>query len=226
MCFRNSKNDIVPRNEFPRGLVITGGEGPEVEVSIQERDDWLVVAADSGLSRAQKLEISVDAVVGDMDSVGDTSVLDSLEGIEIQRYSTEKDWTDTEIACNYLWKRNIENITILGGGGGRLDHLFGIMQLFHRPRYPKYWITERDILTVIDGIMEFSAPLDRKVSFFPAGSGESRMESIGLKWPLDNLVWKAGDAGVSNECLKEKCQVKVLTGRLLMIHAVLTPLVL
>jgi thiamine pyrophosphokinase len=208
------------------GLVITGGEGPSGGVTVDATEEWCLVAADSGLDRAELLGLNVDVVVGDMDSLKDPTVLERMKGAVIERYPTDKDWTDTEIACNYLWKRNIDNITILGGGGGRMDHFFGVLQMFHRRRYPWRWITDRDVLTVIDGTLEFDAPPGGRVSFFPAGSEECRMESVGLKWPLDNLIWSSGDAGVSNECLKEKCQVKVLTGRLLMVHALPMHLVL
>lgn len=216
----------LQRSETKRGLVVTGGEGPEKGVSLDNRADWTVVAADAGLSRAVRLGIKPDAIVGDMDSLDRPELLHEFNDVEVMRYAPAKDWTDTEIALNYLWKQDIERITILGGGGGRLDHLLGIVALFDREPYPKQWITNRDIITAVDDIIEFGAPEDGIVSFFPIGPDTCRMRSSGLKWSLDELVWKRGDVGISNECLEKTCQVKIVSGRLLMIHALSLPLVL
>lgn len=71
---------------MPRGL---GGD--------KEAD--LVIAADGGLRWAQKLEVRVDVVVGDMDSV-DAAALAEVEagGAEIVRHDPDKDATDLELA--------------------------------------------------------------------------------------------------------------------------------
>ncbi len=43
---------------------------------------------------------------------------------------------------------------------------------------------------------------ERIFLFFPVSDTEVRMTSCGLKWELDNLVWKSGDAGISNTAVE------------------------
>ncbi|MFP4211625.1 MAG: thiamine diphosphokinase [Alkalispirochaeta sp.] len=212
--------------ETRRGLVLTGGEAPTGPVTIADRASWLVVAADSGADTAERLGIVPDAIVGDLDSIRDDDVHRRFPGVSMERYDAAKDWTDTEIALKFLWKREVEEVTIIGGGGGRIDHLIGILGLFHRQRYPRRWLTHREELVVLDGAAEFDAPAHGPVSFFPLTRELCRMRSEGLRWELDQLAWTIGDGGISNECRKSRCRVEVLTGRLLMVRELPTQLVL
>jgi thiamine pyrophosphokinase len=205
--------------EKRRGLVVTGGAGPRGDVIIAERADWLVVAADSGVDLAQSLGIAPDAIVGDMDSISSPEQLMAYPGVDVERYHRGKDWTDTEIALDYLWKRSINAVTILGGGGGRLDHLLGIVALFDRDRYPRRWYTDQEEVIVVDDTIDVPCDSGTVVSFFPVGSPPARMTSEGLRWPLDGLEWRRGDAGISNECTGGRCRVKMLSGRLLLVRA-------
>lgn len=212
--------------QLKRGIVFTGGSAPTGEIAIQRRERSVIVAADSGLDTADRLGVVPDAIVGDMDSLQDRSLLERYADADIQRYRTAKDWTDTEIGIQYLWKIGIFEVTIVGGGGGRIDHLLGISSLFHRQRYPRRWITDREDIRVIDSHIEFDAPKDRVVSFFPVGPERCTMESVGLRWELTGLVWKQGDVGISNECREKTCRVEMHSGRLMMVHALQSPLVL
>ena len=53
------------------------------------------------------------------------------------------------------------------------------------------------------------------VSFFPVGDEICRMGSIGLKWPLDGITWRKGDAGVSNKVVGNRLEIKMISGQLL-----------
>jgi thiamine pyrophosphokinase len=207
------------RVEERKGLILTGGAGPRIEVIIRDRSEWLVVAADSGLDLARSLGIVPDAIVGDMDSLSSPDVLEAYEGVDLERYDRAKDRTDTEIALDYLWKRSINAVTILGGGGGRLDHLLGIVALFDRDRHPARWFTEREEVVAIDDVIDVPCIPGSVVSFFPVGPVPARMTAEGLRWPLDGLEWRCGDAGISNECTGGRCRVKMLSGRLLLVRA-------
>lgn len=183
----------------------------------------MIVAADSGLDHAARYRIEPDVIVGDFDSL-DTHLLESRYArVPRIQYERAKDHTDTEIGLHYLWKQGADAVTIVGGGGGRLDHLLGIAALFDRERYPRRWITDRDEVAVIDESMEFTAKIGEVVSFFAVGPDTCCMRSRGLRWELTNLRWKRGDAGISNECESERCRVEILSGRLLMVRALNHP---
>jgi thiamine pyrophosphokinase len=201
-----------------KGLVITGGEGPDQAVSIKKAGDVLVCAADSGLERALQLDIVPDFVVGDMDSLENKNLLNRFSPDAIEYYSHVKDFTDTEIAIEALRRRGITEITILGGGGGRLDHLVGIMRLFDRPFYPRRWLTDREVVQCFDDGYTLEGCRGETISLFPVGKERTSARTTGLRWPLDGLEWDRGDVGISNEVINDVCRIEVLRGRLLLIR--------
>ena len=205
------------------GLIITGGDAPTVPVRTVDGRRCLIVAADSGLEHAARWGIIPHAIVGDMDSLTDLSLIQNYTDSVVERYERAKDKTDTEIALDYVWKRGVNRVTIVGGGGGRLDHLMGILSIFERDRYPIRWVTDRDEVTVIDSVHTFASSVGEIVSFFPVGPDRCTMKTDGLRWPLDELVWERGDVGVSNECVAESCRVEMSSGRLLMVRSLTSP---
>ncbi|MFP3958722.1 MAG: hypothetical protein ACLFUX_01000, partial [Spirochaetaceae bacterium] len=67
--------------------------------------------------------------------------------------------------------------------------------------------------------LEYPGLRGRTVSFFPVGNEECRMRSEGLRWPLDGLVWRHGDVGISNEVVSDTLRVHMISGRLIMVRA-------
>ena len=201
-----------------RGLLFVGGEAPGEKwyKSLEERFD-VIVAADGGFDLAIDLGVRVDKVVGDMDSVLNIDILNSYAPRDVIRFSEEKDDTDTEIGLKILRDMNCEYICIYGGGGGRLDHLVGLLALFDRELFPDLWITNSHLVaSIVDGI-EIVGKKGYVVSFFPAGKRSCTMTSSGLKWNLNGLIWEKGDCGISNVISEEIMQVRVAAGRLVMI---------
>ena len=123
-----------------RGLAIIGGEGPNPQQlkKIALGMD-LIAAADSGLIAAEKAGIDPNWIIGDMDSLEEHTgdALKFLAGYpkdHVLTYPREKDYTDTELAINFLKEKGCKEITIAGGGGGRIDHLLAVYYLFEKDR--------------------------------------------------------------------------------------------
>lgn len=154
-----------------------------------------------------------------MDSIADIGGAEHLLDGRIKRFDREKDETDTEIGLRILHERGVTDVTIVGGGGGRLDHLLGVVILFERELRPKRWITSGDEVVEIDGEESFENMKGVLCSFFPVGEMPATMLSSGLKWPLDGLVWKRGNAGVSNLGSSDRVTIKMLSGRLIMVRS-------
>lgn len=209
-----------------QGLIVTGGRSPASPLRFDSRDDWCVVAADSGLDLAIEIGLTPDAIVGDMDSIADQSRIDAFPDAFVARYPQEKDYTDTEIACDYLRNSGVQRITIVGGGGGRLDHLLGIVSLFERDAHPARWLNHRDEVLSIDTEIVIECAVGDLVSLFPVGCQRCTMRSEGLKWPLDELEWRKGDVGISNECIGERCRVTMTEGRLILVRSLPAEIVL
>ncbi len=207
-----------PRNatgERGLGILIVGGEYPLREAFEHlYRRASLVVAADSGFDAALELGIRPDYVVGDMDSCVNRKELSLFPRDRVLSYPQEKDDTDTEIGLSLLYGKGIEETVIIGGGGGRLDHLFAILSLFKRTKSPDHWFTRNEYLTSVDEWARFTPMMGRIISFFPLEMG-CEMETRGLKWPLDSLRWDYGDCGVSNLGVADEVFVGMRRGRLL-----------
>lgn len=204
------------------GLVFAGGEGPSRRMIERKLDEaCLTAAADSGLLLAERLRIVPNFIVGDMDSLPGSGILRSYPEAEILEFPRDKDYTDTELAIEELRNRGCTNVGVIGGGGGRLDHLLGIFSLFHRKEAPDFWVTAREEIILVKDRIRIEDWKGRTISFFPVGEKTSTMSSSGLKWPLDALSWRVGDIGVSNVVTGESAEVAMKTGRLVCIKSFL-----
>ncbi|MFP4429827.1 MAG: thiamine diphosphokinase [Spirochaetota bacterium] len=201
------------------GIVVTGGRIPSRDTFRRFLDPpYLVVAADSGVDNAARLGLSPDFALGDFDSIENTDLLSALPPDRVFRYPREKDLTDTELALAFLDENDIITRVVVGGGGGRIDHLLALTSLFHRRSAPSLWITHNAVLSRLDGEHTFDLGEGRLVSFFPLGGGPCTMKSSGLRWPLDNLTWYPGDVGLSNETTAPTVSISVHSGALLMVQ--------
>ena len=202
-----------------RGLLFIGGAGPDRESLGERRGEvWLAVAADAGLALALQLGFEPDLVVGDMDSLSDRSLLDRFPPDRVLRFPQDKDETDTEIGLRVLRERGCGDVTIAGGGGGRVDHLLAIAALFEREDPPRRWVTDGADIRLIEEEFEVIGWEGSTVSFLPLGSQASGMRSEGLQWPLDGLCFRRGYAGISNRVMARRMRVWVGTGKLLMVR--------
>jgi thiamine pyrophosphokinase len=180
----------------------------------------LVAAADSGLVLAEAAGIRPDWITGDMDSLDDPARLDKYPAERVIRHAVDKDYTDTELALSLLWEKGCGEVWLLGGGGGRIDHLFAIRSLFERERFPRRWITAAgDIYGLDAGGGELALGLESgaPLSVFPLGGGPWKAASRGLKWPLDALRWDRGFFGLSNVALTGPCAIGAERGRFMVI---------
>ncbi len=195
-----------------------GGEIPRIEkVKKILADMDIVAAADSGFDALYEAGLEADLVFGDMDSTQYREIIEALPSKQREIVPAEKDETDTEIGLRRLQEMGAERVTIIGGGGGRLDHLLGIVLLFDREIRPWKWYTARELIRSVEEELTIAGMKGRTVSLFPVGAGRCRMKSSGLKWPLDELVWKKGDAGISNVVTDETLKLEPIEGRAILI---------
>lgn len=187
-----------------------------------EVKEALFIAADSGLRIAEDAGVKPDWIIGDMDSLDDPSRLAAYPQQCVIRMQHDKDFTDTEAAFSLAVEKGCKEILIIGGGGGRIDHLFGIRSLFERDVFPSRWITDNADIRCIDagfvsGTLTLSLEKGTTVSVFPLGNGPWEAESSGLKWPLAGLPWDRGFFGLSNVATHMDFSVTAIKGRFMVI---------
>ena len=183
----------------------------------------LVVAADSGLGHIYALGLRPDLVVGDLDSVSAADLARAeLEGTPIERHPTDKDATDLELALDAARARGITDVTVIGAGGGRLDHELAGFALLAAPQWAPMRITAfvgTARLTVVHDHATFEAPLGSIVTLLAVGGAASGVSTEGLRWPLtDSDVSPTSTLGVSNEIIESPARVTVRSGVLFAIQ--------
>lgn len=204
--------------EKKSALLFTGGSGPEkvfITDAIQKAD--FIAAADSGLDLSLGYGVEPDIVIGDMDSVTRIDYLRNIPDQKKSIFNRYKDQTDTEIALFQIYELGYRDITVIGGGGGRMDHFIGILYLFFRETRPSRWFFDKHIIVCIDRAVKIITVPGRRISFFPVSLEECTMKSTGLEWELDHLVWNIGDTGISNVVIKNTCTVTPVKGKILMV---------
>ncbi|MCK5671925.1 MAG: thiamine diphosphokinase [Spirochaetales bacterium] len=202
-----------------KGILFIGGAAPEYNFIKKEIDEAeLIIAADSGFDSAISMDVKPDIILGDMDSIKNIKKLNSYPEDKVFIFSKEKDETDTELGIKYLKDHNFNEIVIIGGGGGRMDHFLAIVLLFDREFSPDIWYTHNTRFQKITGSCKVYSGKGQLVSFFPTGKGICRMKSKGLKWPLDDLIWSRGDMGISNITTDDPFFIEMIEGRLMMVN--------
>jgi len=218
------------------GIIFTGGLGPpaqeikrilDTEVNNAKNEGVLIIAADSGLTAAVNAGVKPHWIIGDMDSLTNPAQLAEYPADRVIRHPCDKDFTDTELAFNLAVDKGCNVMWLAGGGGGRIDHLFGIHSMLEREIFPLRWITEKEDIHCIDGsgikdrgvknIISCTLQKGACVSVFPLGGGPWEARSEGLKWPLDNVKWNRGFFGSSNVAETGSFSISARSGRFMVI---------
>ena len=187
-------------------VLIIGGTAPSYESITNDIASSYICAADSGFDTCLAWNVIPNLVLGDMDSVMHSDKLSICN--EILRFPRNKDYTDTELGINILYERGYNHITIIGGGGGRIDHLFALLYLFFRiSNAPFQWITNNERIILVKRSITCRLPHHSLVSVFPGPRGASSMTSTGLQWPLTNVQFAPGFFGISNIAIDDSISI-------------------
>ncbi len=203
------------------GDPVATGAGPEADAAAHA---GLVIAADSGVDQAHRLGLVVDVAVGDFDSVSPEGLARArAEGATVEHHPAEKDETDLELALAAARTRGVAALVVLGGHGGRLDHLLANALVLAAPRWRSMRILALGPLGarlhVVHDEVQIAGDPGELVSILPVHGAADGVRTRGLRFPLDGERLEAGTTrGVSNELLGETAEVAVAVGSLLVIQ--------
>jgi thiamine pyrophosphokinase len=204
-------------------IVFTGGDPTAAGGLAGLPDDAFVIAADSGLHHALAFERRVDLAVGDFDSV-DPDALAAAEqaGVVVERHPSAKDRTDLELALDRAVSKRPSRIVVIGGHGGRLDHLVANLMVLAsvsgRVRTVEARLGPARAFVVRDTAELTGTPGDLVTLLAVHGPAEG-VVTEGLLYPLRSETLPAGSTrGVSNELTASTAQVRVTAGVLLVIQ--------
>ncbi len=209
-------------------LIFSGGpipNGATLELARTIKNVDLVIAADSGLHTAQKLDMHVDVVIGDFDSV-DASALARATSAHTQaiRHSTDKDFTDLESALLFAADKKSERIVIVTGGGGRLDHQLGVVAAMFNPKLREIkvealWNSARLFALQGPTTCTFATQIGDGVALQSFSNKSEKISTTGLRWQLEKETLANFETrGVSNIAIENQVTVSIKLGQLLIVH--------
>jgi thiamine pyrophosphokinase len=221
-------------------VIVSGGPPPDRRTAQLLRTNRYVIAVDSGYEHALEMEIKVDELIGDFDSL-EPQLLEKarLNGVRIHRYPVDKEATDLELAlCRVVELLRTQEqpqlpltsplsasprVTILAGFGGsgardRFDHTYGQIGLIASPEFGQLDITLWGDTAGISPIhagttRQFRGPAKQMISLIAVGGAAHNVTTTGLRFPLHNeSLSPFSTRSISNEFIGGDATIEVGVG--------------
>ncbi len=208
-------------------LVLAGGgaaDGSLLATLVPPTDAApVVIAADSGARLAASVALPVHHLVGDLDSL-DAATVDRLAsgGTAVHRHPVDKDETDLELALALALEHGAAHVIVLGGGGGRLDHLVANALVLAAPRWAAVRIDAvfgDARVHIVRQARELHGEPGEVVSLLAVGGPARGVRTSGLRYALHGEELHPGSArGMSNVLTESAASIALDEGVLLAIR--------
>ena len=208
-----------------KSYIFIGGEVDKSALETAIPENALIIAADSGYDNAKLLGYAerCDYIVGDFDSTKEKAFCSRAK---IVRVPAEKDETDTQLALDIAIENGADDISIVGGLTGRLDHTLSNVYLL------EYLASLGIYATICDGknrvryLKERSSLLIPKSDYkyfglVPADKEVKGVTINGAKYNLSNAKLEKSNPSfaISNEVSESFAMVSCKKGGLFVIES-------
>lgn len=209
--------------------IVTGGSICKefVEERLKSTSYDEIIAVDRGAEFFLESHFFPGYIVGDFDSIapGILETLQQKHQTKIERHSSIKDETDTELAMRLAMSLGADYIEIYGATGTRMDHVLGNIQLLKMAL--DQWvhchiIDENNRISMIreSMVIRKDQQYGEYVSLIPFTSCVKGLTLRGMKYPLNRYTLTCGLArGVSNEIVDAVAEIELEEGILLVIES-------
>lgn len=205
---------------MPTVVIFTGGEPLPAGLAGEIPEGAHLIAADSGLDTALSWGLDVDLVVGDLDSVSPEGL--AATAATIEQHSPDKDATDLDLALAAALRYEPDQVKVLGGQGGRFDHLLGTVLLVTSDRWAEVdleWVSTRARVRVVRSGVTLHGATGATLTLLAVGGPATGVTTRGLRWDLaDATIYPGSTRGVSNVFMTAVASVTVSGGVLLAIQ--------
>ena len=190
---------------------------PEQLIPLLREEDY-IVAADGGISLAERMNCTPDLVVADIDSGSRERA--ECTGAELHILPREKDRTDTQEAAMVAFDRGYREFLLLGCTGGRLDHMVGafcVLEWIVRQGGSAVLADERNRLMLMrPGEWEIPPKAGWKLSLFAYGGPVEGLTLEQVQYPLTQATLTTDNpVGVSNEFGNKPAKIRFHSGMLM-----------
>ena len=216
-----------------RAIIIANGtfrSGVAVQQRIRNLHNTHIIAVDGGANIAQQILLSIDTLIGDMDSI-DPELLTQYEeekSVQILRYPHDKDETDLELALRWAVEQDLQTIDILAAVGDRFDHTTANLHLLAQDQLRNLNIHlldgDQDITLRHPGEYSVVGKTGDTISLIPLAGDVLGITTEGLQYPLQNETLHFSLArGVSNILVQDLATINFRQGVLLIVHHMQEP---
>jgi thiamine pyrophosphokinase len=181
--------------------------------------DSILISLNGGSNFLKKLSIYPDILIGDFDSANKNNfnnIKDNNKTI-ILKYPKDKDYSDFELASNYIidnYKQT--NIMIFGMFGKRTDHFLFNIEICKKLLYAKFNTTMYSINEEIyftRNIFNLSCNINDIISILPISKKLFIKYTKGLKYQLkDEVLYSQTSRGLSNVAISDLVEINIGRG--------------
>lgn len=163
-----------------------------------------IIACDKGAEAFIEKGLNYDMAIGDFDSIGEI-YKEKMDLNKILKYPITKDYTDLELAIDYLSSKAFDRIDFTGVLGGRLSHELVNLALFYKLKKSGKKVAVREYYTRLEFIGDgetLRVPKGVYVSIVPF-TDNSFVTLKGFRWDLTNRrLQLASSLTVSNYAIE------------------------
>lgn len=208
-----------------KAFIYVGGSIYPDNITEHPKADDLCIAADVGAQNAKILGDIPDIIVGDFDSAKLEELKKDFPKAEITQVPAEKDFTDSELAIETAIQKGADQIIMIGGLDGRLDHTLTNISLLESLSKSRIYATITNGKNRVRYIENTSTLIPRSyfkyLSLIPRTEKVKGITILGCKYTLENAKLSKSSQGltVSNEITENCAFIAVKKGGLLIIES-------
>ena len=196
-------------------LIIANGKPPAKSVVnyFLNKGYSTIICADGGANSARRMSITPHFIVGDLDSISESTLKFFKGKSKIIQYIRQND-TDVEKSIKYAISKKFNEVILLGVTGDRLDHticnLGFVLKYFYKIKISL--VSEKSLLLPVKGTEDFKSKYGETISLYTFDK-KTKITSTGLKYKLHNTALPFGISdGTSNVSTHDEVKIKVTNG--------------
>lgn len=202
-------------------IIIANGDLPKrnvVKYFVSKKYDT-IICADGGANSAKKIGITPNYIIGDFDSIENSTLEYFRNKSSIIQIKRQND-TDVEKSLKFAIKNKFDEVILLGATGDRLDHTIcnlGIVLKFFDKINIKI-VHQRSFLIPLTNNVELNTIIGETISLY-AFDKNTLITSYGLKYKLKKTTLPFGKKeSTSNVAIRNKIKLKIENGIIFLIR--------
>ncbi|QKG80532.1 thiamine diphosphokinase [Tenuifilum thalassicum] len=198
-----------------KAVILANGEFPSHPTPLNELlDAPLLVCCDGAIENLEKLAITPNALVGDLDSIKEHL---KKKYQSILHHDPDQNTNDLTKAVKWCIGNRINDIVIVGATGKREDHTLGnigLLSNYARMGANVKMLTDTGVFYPLLSSSTIGSYVGQQVSIF-SPNNQTVITTKNLKYPIENKTLPEFWMGTLNESLGDKFEISFSPGPLI-----------